>query len=456
MVDAHDPLLRRSRITVGSSCRGARFEHSARTHTHTHRMASLTLLKWTAKTASRHARSLVGAGSRLAELRAVNAGLDGIQRRFASTDLLKTELYDFHVNKGAKMVPFAGYSMPIQYKDSIMDSTTYCREKGSIFDVSHMLGITLSGKDAISFIESLIVSDIAALKDGSGCLSILMNEQGGAIDDTVVTKVDGENVYFVVNAGNREKDLTHINAHLAKWKADGKDVSITTHEDRGIFAVQGPAAADTLQKLVDIDLSKMYFSDFTVAPIDGIESFITRTGYTGEDGFELSIPNHGAKQIIEALLSAGDLKLAGLGARDSLRLEAGLCLYGNDMDDGVSPIEAGLTWTISKSRREECAFVGGDVIKKQLADGVGIRRIGLICKGAPARNGSKILNEDGEEIGHITSGGFSPCLKKNIAMGYVKKGYQKSGTELKVEVRKRVSDAVVTKMPFVPAKYYRP
>jgi len=420
-------------------------------------MASLALLKWSASTASRHARSLVGAGSRIAEIGAINAGLQKTQLRFASSDLLKTVLYDFHVGKGAKMVPFAGFSMPIQYKDSIMDSTTYCRDQGSIFDVSHMLGITLSGKDAIPFIESLICSDIGALPDGSGCLSILMNDKGGAIDDTVVTKIDGEKVYFVVNAGNRDKDLTHIRAHLEAYKAGGKDVTLTTHEDRALLAVQGPEAASTLQKLVDIDLSKMYFSNFTVAPIKGIESFITRTGYTGEDGFEISIPNEGALEIIESLLASGPLKLAGLGARDSLRLEAGLCLYGNDMDDDISPIEAGLTWTISKSRREACDFVGGDVIKKQLADGVGIRRIGMIIeKGAPARSHSKILSADGEEIGEVTSGGFSPCLKNNIAMGYVKKGYQKSGTELKVDVRKKINDAVVTKMPFVPAKYYRP
>jgi len=423
-------------------------------------MASVALLKWTASAASRHARSLIGSGSRFAELRAaqaINAGIQQTQLRFASTDLLKTTLYDWHVEKGAKMVPFAGYSMPIQYKDSIMDSTTYCREKGSIFDVSHMLGITLSGKDAVAFIESLVCSDIGALEDNTGCLSILMNPQGGAIDDTVITKISGEKVYFVVNAGNREKDLKHIRAHLEQWKSQGKDVTLTTHEDRSLFAVQGPEAAATLQKLVDVDLSKMYFSYFTVADINGVKDcFITRTGYTGEDGFEISIPNAGAIGVMDALVDSGDLRLAGLGARDSLRLEAGLCLYGNDMDDNISPIEAGLTWTISKSRREACDFVGGDVIKKQLADGVGIRRVGLICKGAPARGHCKILNADGEEIGEVTSGGFSPCLKKNIAMGYVKKGYQKSGTELKVEVRKRVSDAVVTKMPFVAAKYYRP
>jgi len=422
-------------------------------------MATVALLKWTAATASKHARSLTGSGARLAGLRAVNAGLaqNAQVRGFASGDLLKTVLYDFHVDKKAKMVPFAGYAMPIQYQDSIMDSTTYCREKGSIFDVSHMLGITLTGKDAVAFIESLIVSDIASLEDGTGCLSILMNENGGAIDDTVITKVNGEKVYFVVNAGNREKDLKHIGKHLADWQSSGKDVSMATHEDRALLAVQGPEAAATLQKLVDIDISKMYFSHFTVAPIKGIESFITRTGYTGEDGFEISIPNDGALEVMEALLANGPLKLAGLGARDSLRLEAGLCLYGNDLDMHISPIEAGLTWTVSKSRREACNFVGGEVIKQQLADGVGIRRIGLtIEKGAPARGGALILNSDGEEIGHITSGGFSPCLKKNIAMGYVKKGYQKSGTELQVKVRNKVNDAVVTKMPFVPASYYRP
>jgi aminomethyltransferase len=422
-------------------------------------MATVALLKWTADAASRHTKSLLRSGPRLAELRAVNAGFQQTQlRQFASGDLLKTTLYDWHVAKGAKMVPFAGYSMPIQYKDSIMDSTTYCREKGSIFDVSHMLGITLSGKDSVAFIESLVCSDIGSLEDNTGCLSILMNEQGGAIDDTVITKISGEKVYFVVNAGNREKDLEHIGAHLAQWQAKGKDVTMTTHEDRNLFAVQGPEAANTLQKLVDVDLSKMYFSYFTVADIKGVKDcFITRTGYTGEDGFEISIPNEGAVEIMDALLASGPLIPAGLGARDSLRLEAGLCLYGNDMDMETSPIEAGLTWTISKSRRDKCDFVGGEVIKQQLADGVGIRRIGLIIpKGAPARGHSKILNQDGEEIGEITSGGYSPCLKKNIAMGYVKKGYQKSGTELKVEVRKKVNDAVVTKMPFVPAKYYRP
>merc|ERR1712087_767192 len=432
---------KRSAGLLRERTQGAEKNTAARSSFLRDRMASLALLKWSATTASRHARSLVGAGSRIAEIGAINAGLQKTQLRFASSDLMKTVLYDFHVGNGAKMVPFAGYSMPIQYKDSIMDSTTYCRDQGSIFDVSHMLGITLSGKDAVPFIETLICSDIGALPDGSGCLSILMNDKGGAIDDTVVTKVDGEKVYFV-NAGNRDKDLTHIRAHLKAYKASGKDVTLTTHEDRALLAVQGPEAANTLQKLVDIDLSKMYFSDFTVAPIKGIE---------------ISIPNDGALEIIESLLASGPLKLAGLGARDSLRLEAGLCLYGNDMNDDISPIEAGLTWTISKSRREACDFVGGDVIKKQLADGVGIRRIGLIVgKGAPARQHAKILNMEGEEIGEITSGGFSPCLQKNIAMGYVKKGYQKSGTELKVQVRKKVNEAVVTKMPFVPAKYHRP
>ena len=323
-----------------------------------------------------------------------------------------------------------------------------------------MCGVTMKGKDAIPFIESLVVGDIGSLANNTGSLSVITNENGGAIDDTVITKIDDETIYMVVNAGCRDKDLAHFDAHNKKWKADGKDVDIIIHDDRAIFAVQGPNAAKALQPLVDVDLSKMYFSDFTIGPVNGAEgSFITRTGYTGEDGFELSVPNEAAEAIIDALQANGDLKLAGLGARDSLRLEAGLCLYGNDLDMDITPIEAGLTWTIGKSRRAACDFVGGETIKKMLEDKslVTKRRIGLIVgKGAPARAGSEILSMDGDVIGNITSGGFSPCLKKNIAMGYVKKGFTKAGTELKVKVRSKINDAIVTKMPFVEAKYYKP
>ena len=228
------------------------------------------------------------------------------------------------------------------------------------------------------------------------------------------------------------------------------------HDDRSLLALQGPEAPLVLQEHVKEDLSKLYFGMFTKIDIAGSPCFVTRTGYTGEDGFELSIPNADAVSIAKALTSDSRVRLAGLGPRDSLRLEAGLCLYGNDLNEDITPVEAGLTWTIAKSRRDACDFLGGDVIKQQLADGVKQRRVGFVCKGAPARQHADVTTPEGEKVGEITSGAFSPCLKKNIAMGYVDKPYAKAGTELKVVVRGKASDAVVTKMPFVPVHYHKP
>ncbi|KAG1675691.1 hypothetical protein FOA52_002400 [Chlamydomonas sp. UWO 241] len=378
-------------------------------------------------------------------------------RSFADdASLLKTALYGMHVAAGGKMVPFAGWSMPIQYKDSIMDATKHCRTGASIFDVSHMCGISLKGKDTIPFIEKLVVGDIAALKDGTGSLSVYTNETGGIIDDTVITKVNNNHLYIVVNAGCREKDLDHLGKHLAEAKAAGKDVSLEVHDNRGLLAVQGPKAVSAVQALTKADLSKIYFSMFTSIDIAGIPVWVTRTGYTGEDGFEISVPNDKAVALAEALLAQPDVKLNGLGARDSLRLEAGLCLYGHDLTEEISPVEAGLAWTIGKRRREKFDFLGGSVIQKQLADGVARRRVGFVSSGAPAREHSKILSPSGDVIGEITSGGFSPNLKANISMGYIKKGMDKAGTAVKLEVRGKANDAVVTKMPFVPTHYYKP
>ncbi|CAL5224777.1 g7519 [Coccomyxa viridis] len=377
-------------------------------------------------------------------------------RGFASdADLKKTPLYDFHVEHGGKMVPFAGWSMPIQYKDSIMDATMHCRENGSLFDVSHMCGLTLKGKDTIPFLEKLVVGDIQSVQNGSGTLSVFTNENGGIIDDTVITKVADDEIYLVVNAGCREKDLAHINKHLEKFKSDGGKVDITVHDDRSLLALQGPAAVETLQPLVDLDLSKVFFSNFHRLDIAGIPCYLTRTGYTGEDGFEISVPDDKAVELAKKFLENPRNRLCGLGARDSLRLEAGLCLYGNDLNEERSPVEAGLTWTIGKRRREACDFIGGEVIKKQLAEGVTQRRVGLVSTGAPPRAHSPILNAEGKEIGEITSGAFSPCLKKNVAMGYVEKKYGKAGTQLKVSVRGKESPAEVSKMPFVPNTYFK-
>ncbi len=344
--------------------------------------------------------------------------------------------------------------MPIQYKDSIIEATNHCRTKASLFDVSHMLGITLKGKNAIDFLQTLIVGDIKALENGTGSLSVFTNEHGGIIDDTVVTKVSDEEVYFVVNAGNRDKDVNHLKKHLAGYNGD-VDMKLLT--ENAILAFQGPQAVNVLQQFVKDDLSKLYFSMMRRIEIDGKPCLVTRTGYTGEDGFELAIPNEYVLGIAEKLTADERVRLAGLGPRDSLRLEAGLCLYGNDLDDSISPIEAGLTWCISKSRREACDFVGGDVIKKQLADGVSRKRVGLLVgKGAPARQHADIVTADGSKVGEVTSGGFSPVAQANIAMGYVDKAHSKVGTELKVVVRGKENSATVTKMPFIPTTYYRP
>lgn len=356
------------------------------------------------------------------------------------------------------MVPFAGWSMPIQYKDSIMDSTVNCRTNGSLFDVSHMCGLSLKGKDCVPFLEKLVVADVAGLSPGTGTLTVFTNEKGGAIDDSIVTKVKDDHIYIVVNAGCRDKDLAHIESHMKAFKARGGDVDWQIHDDRSLLALQGPLAAPTLQKLTKEDLSKLYFSSFRMIDINGSPCYITRTGYTGEDGFEISVPSDHAVDLTKAILDGGEgkLRLTGLGARDSLRLEAGLCLYGNDMEQDITPVEAGIAWTIGKRRRTEGGFLGAEVILKQLEEGPARRRVGMISAGPPPRSHSEIMDASGNPIGEVTSGGFSPCLKKNISMGYVKSGNHKTGSELKVLVRGKPYDATVTKMPFVPAKYYKP
>lgn len=379
-----------------------------------------------------------------------------LSRAFADdASLKKTVLYDLHVKTGGKMVPFAGWSMPIQYKDSIMDSTTHCRQHASLFDVSHMCGLTLKGKDAIPFLEKLVVGDVKGLANGTGSLSVFTNEKGGIIDDTVITKVADDEIYLVVNAGCREKDLAHIGKHLEQAKKSGMNVNMTVHDDRSLLALQGPAAAEVVQAMTKENLKDMYFSHFRRFEVNGAPCWVTRTGYTGEDGFEISVANKDALKLAEALTAHQRVKLAGLGPRDSLRLEAGLCLYGNDLDETITPVEAGLAWTISKKRRETFDFLGGEMIKQQLKDGVPRRRVGFVSSGAPARQHSEILTADGKKVGEITSGAYSPCLKKNVAMGYVDRPHDKVGTQLKLSVRGKLNDATVTKMPFVPTPYYK-
>jgi len=373
----------------------------------------------------------------------------------ASESLKQTALYDFHLKHGGKMVPFAGYAMPVQYSGmGVLASHLHTREKASIFDVSHMLQTRLVGKDRAKFFETLVVADLHNLPVGSGTLSVFTNENGGIIDDTIIMQ-QADSLYVVSNAACAEKDLAHINKHLKVFQDKGGDVDLKIIEDHSLVAIQGPKAAAALESLIGEDLRDFAFMNGRFITIRGVHCHVARSGYTGEDGFELSIPTADAVNITDLLLSHPDVELAGLGARDSLRLEAGLCLYGHDLDDTTTPVEGGLTWTIPKSRRETGGFLGAEHILPQIKGGVSRRRVGLFVEGAPAREGAEILSPDGEVIGKVTSGVPSPCLKRNIAMGYVKNGFHKNGTALKVRVRNRVQEASITKMPFVPAKYHK-
>uniref|UniRef100_A0A3B3UD83 Aminomethyltransferase, mitochondrial n=1 Tax=Poecilia latipinna TaxID=48699 RepID=A0A3B3UD83_9TELE len=319
--------------------------------------------------------------------------------------LKKTPLFDFHRNNGGKMVEFAGWSMPVQYKDSHIASHMHTREHCSIFDVSHMLQTKIHGKDRIKFMESLVVADIAELKDN-------------------------------------------------QYKAAGFDVDLE-FIDEALIALQGPTTAQVLQAGLKGDLSKLTFMTSTLVTVFGVpDCRVTRCGYTGEDGVEISVPRSRVVELTEKLLSNNEVKLAGLGARDSLRLEAGLCLYGNDIDETTTPVEASLVWTIGKRRRQTKDFPGADIIVPQIKAKTARKRVGLLSTGPPVRQHTPILSPDGQVIGEVTSGCPSPCLKKNVAMGYVDAAFAKNGAAVQVEIRKKTVPAIVSKMPFVPTNYY--
>ncbi|XP_052460145.1 aminomethyltransferase, mitochondrial [Carassius gibelio] len=390
------------------------------------------------------------------ETRTVGLVATGRQDRQASTEVVlkKTPLYDFHRAQGGKMVEFAGWSMPVQYKDSHINSHMHTRQHCSIFDVSHMLQTKVHGRDRVKFIESLIVGDIAELKDNQGTLSLFTNTKGGIMDDLIVTKTDQGYLYVVSNAGCADKDSAHMQARLQEFKAAGHDVDLEFMEE-SLIALQGPSMAQVLQKGVGDDLRKLTFMTSVLTPVFGIQGCrVTRCGYTGEDGVEISVPSEDVVSLTEKLLADGEVKLAGLGARDSLRLEAGLCLYGNDIDETTTPVEASLVWTIGKRRRQAQDFPGADIIVPQIKAKTLRKRVGLISAGPPVRQHTPILSSDGRVIGEVTSGCPSPCLKQNVAMGYVEAGFSKVGTSIQVEVRKKAVQAVVSKMPFVPTKYY--
>lgn len=384
-----------------------------------------------------------------------------LRRSFSSAaELKKTPLYDLHVALGGKMVPFAGYSMPVQYKAGVLQSHLHTREQGkaSLFDVSHMGQLRITGKDRLKFLESVVVGDLETLNSGEAKLSLITNDQGGIIDDCVISRYD-DHVYMVVNAGNQDVDLVHMHKLLESFKGDA---NIEQIQDRALVALQGPGAVDVVETLSpNVNLKDLEFMHGVFTPLklkDGkqVDVILTRCGYTGEDGFEISVLSKDSETFARALLDDERVLEAGLGARDSLRLEAGLCLHGHDINAETTPIEGTLAWTIGKRRREEGGFPGHGIIMDQLKNKTATKkRVGFVVEGAAAREGAELYDSDDNVVGHVTSGTFSPSLKKAIGMAYVNKSLGKIGTELHVKARKKTQKAVITKMPFVPANYYK-
>lgn len=352
--------------------------------------------------------------------------------------------------------------MPIQYPQGILKSHLHTRKNAGLFDVSHMLGVTLHGADRVAFMEKLCTADLQSLPEGMGGLTVLTNQGGGIIDDCIVTNA-GDHLYMVINAGHEDKDIPHMKEHLADFVGKGGDVSLEMLPENSILALQGPKAASVLQSLAPKEeLNKMAFMAARLMEVAGLECMVSRSGYTGEDGFEIAIPpgsgaQHNVVALWETLMGKEEVMPVGLGARDSLRLEAGLCLYGNDLDDSTSPVEGSLLWVIAKRRRsEKGTFLGSERILNELQNKSAARkRAGfVVSSGAPVREGVALF-ANGEEVGITTSGGFSPCLKRGIGMCYVTPGMNKPGTELQAKVRGKTQIVTVTKMPFVPQNYYR-
>ena len=345
------------------------------------------------------------------------------------------------------MVDFAGWAMPVQYPSGIIKEHTQARERAALFDVSHMGQVRVEGPGAAAAIERLVPADIQSLAPGRARYTQLTNEAGGMIDDLIITATE-TGLFVVVNAGGREADLAHLRARLP-------DHDVRLLADRALLALQGPAAAAVLAAMVP-KVAELAFMQSRELTLSGLEVRVSRLGYTGEDGFEISVHADHAQKLARTLLANEQVAPAGLGARDSLRLEAGLCLYGHDIDETTSPVEAALSWTIGKRRRTEGGFPGAERILHELRDGPERRLVGLRPEGrAPAREGATILDEAGKPVGRVTSGGFGPTVQAPVALGYVENTLREPGTRLMIELRGKPVPAEVTRLPFVPHRYHR-
>jgi aminomethyltransferase len=372
------------------------------------------------------------------------------ERLVNDATLAKTPLHELHLRLGARMAPFAGYHMPIHYRKGIVAEHLHTRERAGFFDVSHMGQAVLSGRDAAAQIESLVPADIQSLDRERTRYTQLLADDGGILDDLMVTRLPGrdERLLLVVNAATKAKDFAFLHAKLPQ-------LSLSVLANRALIALQGPRAAAVLGTLLP-GVDELPFMGWLAAEYEGIGVFVSRSGYTGEDGFEISLPNHIALRFSERLLEDDDVAPVGLGARDSLRLEAGLCLYGCDIDETTDPVEAGLLWSIGTHRREQGGFPGFERIRAAIEHGPSRRRVGLLPQSkAPVRGGAALHAADGRIVGRVTSGGFSPTLSRPIAMGYVEAPFASPDVTLSTELRGARIEMQIAPLPFVPHRFFR-
>ena len=371
-------------------------------------------------------------------------------------DMKRTPLYDFHIANGGRMVPFAGWDMPVQYSAGIKAEHLATRNSAGLFDVSHMAQVELSGAGADAFFQSLTPTDLSAVGEGRVRYSLFLNETGGVLDDLMVARLDG-NMHLVVNAGRAGHDIAHLQANITP------DTDMKIHDDKALLALQGPHAATVLTEL-GLDLDGFQFMDIRRFDLAGTPLTITRSGYTGEDGFEISMPSDAAAKIAQLLTQNSHVTLAGLGARDTLRLEVGLPLWGHELDESITPTMAGVTFALSKRRREAADFPGASIILAELETGPKRRLVGLLPDGArPVRDGT-ILSmptdttdavSDANDVGIVTSGGFAPSLDRPAAIGFVDASLAMAGTVLSATTRSGPIAVTVTDLPLVPHRYFR-
>ncbi len=377
----------------------------------------------------------------------------------SAAELLQTPLHALHLRLGARMVPFAGYAMPVQYPAGLMAEHKQCREAAALFDVSHMGQVRLVGADAAAALETLVPVDVIDLGPGRQRYAFFTNATGGLLDDLMVVRPDTSaqgafgDLFLVVNAGCKDADIRHLQTHI------GHRCQVQPMPDRALLALQGPKAVDALARL-NAGVAQMAFMTGAVFVLQGVPCMVTRSGYTGEDGFEISVPAQQAQALAEALLAQPEVKPAGLGARDTLRLEAGLCLYGHDIDTTTSPVEAGLTWAIQKVRRPGGARAGGypgaAAIESHLAGGAPSKRVGLVgLERVPVREGTPLVDARGHKLGKVSSGTLAPTVNQPIAMAYLPMDHAAAQHEVYAEVRGKRLPMRVVPMPFHPHGYKR-